>query len=225
MGPVSIPDDIVKSDKVLISWYWVFIWSHRFKIWEVSLQSDWTPSNTIKSHGFTNLRDLRWLIVFWNDSILSGDFFTMTTKYLELCIWIIRSRKWSMSFQLPFCFPILLAYGQIPASGPVYPSWSGVPPSRENNIVQGVTRLSTWAKGGGIWTDARVCLHYWVVIWVAGYSNPPPPPPPYIAQFLGYVMGRIHMALRSYSVLDILLPPIIIIMQECSQALKSCKRL
>ena len=128
MGPVSIPDDIVKSDKVLISWYWVFIWSHRFKIWEVSLQSDWTPSNTIKSHGVTNLRDLRWLIVFWNDSILSGDFFTMTTKYLELCIWIIRSRKWSMSFQLPFCFPILLAYGQIPASGPVYPSWSGVPP-------------------------------------------------------------------------------------------------
>ena len=22
-------------------------------------------------------------------------------------------------------------------------------------------------------TDARVCLHYWVVIWVAGYCNPP----------------------------------------------------
>ena len=38
-------------------------------------------------------------------------------------------------------------------------------------------------------------------------------------------MGRIHMALRSYSVLDILLPPIIIIIQECSQALKACKRL
>ena len=46
-------------------------------------------------------------------------------------------------------------------------------PSRENNIVQGVTRFSTWAKRGGIWTDARVCLHYWVVIWVAGYCNPP----------------------------------------------------
>ena len=38
-------------------------------------------------------------------------------------------------------------------------------------------------------------------------------------------MGRIHMALRSYSVLDILLPPIIIIIQECSQALKTCKHL
>ena len=49
--------------------------------------------------------------------------------------------------------------------------------------------------------------------------------PPYIAQFLGYVMGRIHMALRSYSVLDILLPPIIIFIQECSQSLKTCKRL
>ena len=33
------------------------------------------------------------------------------------------------------------------------------------------------------------------------------------------------MALRSYSVLDILLPPITIIIQECSQALKTCKRL
>ena len=101
------------------------------------------------------------------------------------------------------------------------------PPSRENNIVQGVTRSSTWAKRGGILTDARVSLHYWVVIWVAGYCDPPPPPPPppYIAEFLGYVMGRIHMALRSYTVLDILLPPIFIIIQECSRALKTCKRL
>ena len=45
-------------------------------------------------------------------------------------------------------------------------------PSRENNIVQGVTQFSNWAKRGGIWTEARVCLHYWVVIWVAGYCNP-----------------------------------------------------
>ena len=67
--------------------------------------------------------------------------------------------------------PILLAYGQI--TGPVYPSWTGVPPSRENNIVQGVTRFSTWAKRRGIWTDARVCLHYWMVIWVVGYCNLP----------------------------------------------------
>ena len=84
----------------------------------------------------------------------------------------------------------------------------------------------------GIWADARVCLHYWVVIWVAGYCNPPTPPPPtthpphpLYCTVLGYVMDRIHMALRLYSVLDILLPPIIIIMQECSQALKTCKRL
>ena len=39
------------------------------------------------------------------------------------------------------------------------------PLTRKNN-VQGVTRFSTWAKRGGIWTDARVCLYYWVVIWV-----------------------------------------------------------
>ena len=31
------------------------------------------------------------------------------------------------------------------------------------------------------------------------------------------------MAVRSYSLLDILLPTIIIIMQECSQALSTCK--
>ena len=31
------------------------------------------------------------------------------------------------------------------------------------------------------------------------------------------------MALRSYSVLDILLPPILIMMQDCSQALSTCK--
>ena len=36
----------------------------------------------------------------------------------------------------------------------------------------------------------------------------------------GYVVDRIHVALRSYSVLDILLPPIIIIMRQCSQAFK-----
>ena len=28
--------------------------------------------------------------------------------------------------------------------------------------------LLTRAKRGGIWTDVWVCLHYWVVIWVAG---------------------------------------------------------
>ena len=31
----------------------------------------------------------------------------------------------------------------------------------------GVTRLSTCTKRGGIWTDAWVCLHCWVLIWVA----------------------------------------------------------
>ena len=35
---------------------------------------------------------------------------------------------------------------------------------------------------------------------------------------MGCVRGRKIMALRSYSVLDILLPPIIIIMQDNSQA-------
>ena len=32
--------------------------------------------------------------------------------------------------------------------------------------------------------------------------------------FMGCVMGRVHMAFRSYSVLNILLPSIIIIVQD-----------
>ena len=50
---------------------------------------------------------------------------------------------------------------------------AGFPPHEKTKIELGVTRHSTWAKWGGIWTDAWVCLCYWVVIWVAGYSNSP----------------------------------------------------
>ena len=42
--------------------------------------------------------------------------------------------------------------------------------SRENKIRTGMTRLYL-IQAGGIWTDVWVCLHYWVVIWVAGYIN------------------------------------------------------
>ena len=64
-----------------------------------------------------------------------------------------------------------------------------------------------WRVGLGTW----VCLHYWVVIWVAGnlgcwkFLIPP-----YIAQFMGCVIS-------------LLLPTIIIMRQECSQALNICK--
>ena len=60
-------------------------------------------------------------------------------------------------------FPIMLAQDEIPASGSVHPSrW--LRHLRENKIEQGMTRLSTWAKWGGIWNDAWVYLRYWVVI-------------------------------------------------------------
>ena len=90
------------------------------------------------------------------------------------------------------------------------------PPWRKNKIEQEVTQLSTWTKWWGIWTDAWVCLHYWVVIWVAGESN---------FHLYCTVYGVCHrqntMAVRSYSVLDILLPSIIIIMQDYWQALNT----
>ena len=44
------------------------------------------------------------------------------------------------------------------------------PHTKKQNRTGG-DRLSTWAKRGGIWTDAWVYLHYWVVIWVARYRE------------------------------------------------------
>ena len=46
------------------------------------------------------------------------------------------------------------------------------PLTRKQNRT-GVTWLSNWANWGGIWTDAWVCLHYWVITWVAGYFHSP----------------------------------------------------
>ena len=34
------------------------------------------------------------------------------------------------------------------------------------------TQRSTWTKRGGIWTDAWVCLHYWVVTCCQSYRLP-----------------------------------------------------
>ena len=56
--------------------------------------------------------------------------------------------------------------GEIPVSGSM--PLSRWPSTHEKNRTGG-TQLSTYTKRGGIWTDAYgVCLHYWVVIWVAG---------------------------------------------------------
>ena len=70
-----------------------------------------------------------------------------------------------------------------------------------------------------IWYDAWVCLYHWVVILVTGYFNFPL----YCTVFWWVSKAGYIMALRSYSVLDILLPPIIIIIQDCSQVLNACK--
>ena len=73
-------------------------------------------------------------------------------------------------------FPHSVSTRWDPSSGSMYPSRCPPPPSRrthtvtkkQNKIEEGVTRLSTWTKREGIWTDAWVCLYYWVLIWVAG---------------------------------------------------------
>ena len=49
----------------------------------------------------------------------------------------------------------------------VYAHLTLAPTSRENKIRTGVTRLYL-IQARGIWTDVWVCLHNWVVIWVAG---------------------------------------------------------
>ena len=46
---------------------------------------------------------------------------------------------------------------------------------------------------------------------------------PYIAQFMGGVTDMIHYGLKVEFCFRYLLPPIIILMQDCSQALNSCK--
>ena len=52
----------------------------------------------------------------------------------------------------------------------VYASFTLAPPREKTKSNRG-NRLSTFTKRGGIWTNAWVCLHYWVVIWVAGKFN------------------------------------------------------
>ena len=71
----------------------------------------------------------------------------------------------------------------------VYAPLTLAPPSRKKNRTW-VTQLSTWTKRRGIWTYACDCLHYWVVIWVADSLIST-----YIAQFMGFVIGRIHYGL------------------------------
>ena len=81
-----------------------------------------------------------------------------------------------------------------------------------------MTWLSTWTKWGEFeLTHGSACI----IGWSSGLLDSLVAT--YIAQFMGCVIGRIHMALRSYSVLDILLPSIIIIVQNYPQALNTYK--
>ena len=51
-------------------------------------------------------------------------------------------------------------------SGSVHPSY-WLPPSQENKNWTGGDPALYFSQVRRIWTDAWVCLHYWVVIWVA----------------------------------------------------------
>ena len=121
-------------------------------------------------------------------------------------------------------FPHSVSIWSDPCVRACVPLMNWRPPSRENDIVQGVTWFSTWAKRVGIGTDTRVCLHYWVIIWVAGYCNTPSPAPLILHSF-GVYHGQETYCLKVVFCFRHFTPPIIIIMQERSQALKTCKRL
>ena len=64
------------------------------------------------------------------------------------------------------------------------------PSRKKSKIEQGMTQISTWTMQGGIWTDAWVCLHYWIVIWVAGWTNFH-----LYCTVYGFVIGWIHYGL------------------------------
>ena len=66
-------------------------------------------------------------------------------------------------------FPHSASTRRDPCVGVYAPLTESLYPSRENKIT-GVTRLSTCTKRGGIWTDAWVWLHYWVVTWVCCWN-------------------------------------------------------
>ena len=98
---------------------------------------------------------------YYHASYPSGDWHL---AYMFLLVYFPSNFAWKA------CFPILLAQDEIPSSGSMHPSrW--LPPRARKQNWTGMTRLSTWTKRGGIWSDAWVCLHYWVVIWVAGWFN------------------------------------------------------
>ena len=67
-------------------------------------------------------------------------------------------------------FPSCVSTRRDPCVRVYAPLTLAFPVARKQNRP-GATRLSTCTKRGGIWTDAWVCLHYWVVIWVAGLFN------------------------------------------------------
>ena len=115
-------------------------------------------------------------------------------------------------------FPHLLAQGEIPVSGSVHPlRW--LPPSRENkNWTGGDPSLHLSQMRGH--SNSRICLPALLGgklgCWIFQF-------PLILHSLWGVSEAAYIMTLGSYSVLDILLPTIIIIMQECSQALKICK--
>ena len=89
---------------------------------------------------------------FWS---MSAKIYSLVAKNGNTLVEYLN-RVEKIAQNLAFYAPLTLAY-----------------PVTRNEIEQGMTRLSTWAKWQVIWTAAWVCLHYLVVIWVAGYFNSP----------------------------------------------------
>ena len=112
---------------------------------------------------------------------------------------VYTNDDWHLAYMFPLIFVDVCLVGVFPYSVSTwrYPCvrvcvpFTLAFPSRENKIEQGVTRLSTWPRRRGIRTDVWVCMHCWVVIWVAGYFNFP-----LYCTVYGCVIGRIHYGLK-----------------------------
>ena len=84
------------------------------------------------------------------------------SQFLTAWRLVLSMNPWSYIWRVyQGCFPVLLAHGETPASGSMHPiRW--LPPHKKTKSNKGWPGFAL-EPGEGAW----VCLHYYVIIWVA----------------------------------------------------------